>query len=121
MKVVSNSFGIAEINELDLLIGDRKDEDWRIDKEIVELIEKRINEMVSLHELKRKGKITETQARRLCWLIEGDGKESYSNGYSYYGIVEIDGTKPWVLVEYDSSVSAKNIKEPDENNFAGWA
>lgn len=120
MKVVSNSFGIAKINELDLLIGDRKDEDWRIDKEIVALIEKRINEMVSLYELQEKDKITETQNNRLQWLIKGDGKESYSSGYNHYSIIEIDGTKPWVLVEYDSSVSAVNLNEPDENNFVGW-
>lgn len=120
MKVVGNTFGNSKINELDWRIGDRCDEDWRTDEKIIALIEKRLNEMDYLYNLHIENKITETQRHRLSWLIKGDSKESYCNGYSHYRIIEVDGTRPWVLVDYDSSVFAKNLNEPDENNFVGW-
>ena len=120
MKVICNSYGNAKINELDWRIGDRCDEDWRTDEKIVALIEKRLNEMAYLYELQKKGKTTETQDYRLNWLMKGDSKGIYNDGYVHYNIVEIDGSRPWVLVDYDSSVYAKNINEPDENNFVGW-
>lgn len=120
MKVVSNSFGSSKINELDWRIGDRCDEDWRTDEKIVALIEKRLNEMAYLYNLHAENKITETQKHRLDWLIRGDGKDRSYDGYIHYSIVEVDETRPWALVDYDSSVSAKNINEPDENNFVGW-
>lgn len=117
MKVILNSYGFMEDKRFLKAIKGMSEFEWRTNENVIALIEKKHEEIKYLCDLDEKGVITESQQKKLNKLTD-----CYNNkNWLHFRIREVDTTKKWCILDYDSSKDIQYLELEDESlNFYGF-
>lgn len=116
MKIILNSYGFMGDKRFLKAIEGMSEFEWRTNEDVIALIEKKHKEIKYLYNLKEKGVISNSQQSKLNKLT---GK--YNKNWLHFRIEEVDTTRKWCILDYDSSKSIEYLELENESlNFYGF-